>query len=182
VEQLCCVLLPETVVPEPTSAVGEIERGPVVVFEGPPDLEVVIDRGGMSGVGLLRRSLGRSSKPKSGPYPSLTKQQTRHSAPPVSLVSAVPGEAVHDLLARGDFLLIDPLLVREGREGDGCEERFEPFTAGALSWDGIESMKSSAAISSMASTFLSLRTSWRNWAMTSLGDGTRLLLRVESNV
>jgi len=45
---------------------------------------------------------------------------------------------VHDLLASGDLLLIDPLLVREGWEGDGCEERFQAFTAGALSWDGIE--------------------------------------------
>ena len=50
-------------------------------------------------------------------------------------MGAVPGEAVHDLLASGDLLLIDPLLVREG---DGCEERFQAFTAGALSWDGIE--------------------------------------------
>ena len=89
-----------------------------------------------------------------------------------ALMGAVPGEAGHDLLARGDLLLSDPLLVREGREGDGCEELFCGFTAGALSWDGSSSMKSSAAISSMASTFLSLRTSLRTRAMTSHGDGT----------
>jgi len=55
-----------------------------------------------------------------------------------ALVGAVPGEAGHDLLARGDLLVSDPLLVREGWEGDGCEELFQAFAAGALSWDGIE--------------------------------------------
>ena len=55
-----------------------------------------------------------------------------------ALVGAVPGEAVHDLLASADLLLIDPLLVREGWEGDSCEERLQAFTAGALSRDRIQ--------------------------------------------
>ena len=55
-----------------------------------------------------------------------------------ALVGAVPGEAGHDLLARGDLLLCDPLLVREGWEGDGCEELFQAFATDTLSWDGVE--------------------------------------------